>query len=136
MRNRDSFPANPNPTIPSIFVASIAVKLILLVLEARSKRAYLQYPYKSFPPEATSGIFSRSLFWWLNPLFVGGWRKILGLEDLYGIDEKLMAEGLLEKMEVAWEKCRYYLLYIHWSEPCGLLEHYTRNLMYDHGLSA
>ena len=113
----------------------MVVKLTLLVFEARSKRAYLQHPYKSFPPEATSGIFSRSLFWWLNPLFVGGWRKILGLEDLYRIDEELMAEGLLEKLEVAWEKCRYYLLYTHWSEPCGLLETHARSLMYEHWLS-
>ena len=114
LRNHDSFPSNPNPTIPGIFVASIAVKLVLLALEARSKRAYLQQPYKTFPPEATSGVLNRSVFWWLNPLFVGGWRKILGLEDLYGIDRDLMAEGLLERMEGAWEKCKSTVVPYAW----------------------
>ena len=111
LRSHDSFPPspNPNPTIPALFAASIAVKLVLLALEARSKRAYLQYPYAAFPPEATSGVLNRSFFWWLSPLFVGGWRKILDLEDLYGIDRELLAEGLLEKIERSWDKCRLCL---------------------------
>ncbi|MCJ1309562.1 hypothetical protein MMC25_003222 [Agyrium rufum] len=95
-----------NGAILGIFTASIGIKAILLLLESRNKRSQLKPVFRAYPPEATSGIFNRSFFWWLNPLFLGGFRKILALEDLYHADPELLSEGLQDRMQIAWEKHR------------------------------
>ena len=96
-----------NHAILALFTASIAIKVLLLFLEAKDKRSYLKFPYRSYPPEATSGIFNRSFFWWLNPLFTGGFRKILSLDDLYMIDQDLLSEPLQERMQKSWDHCTW-----------------------------
>jgi ATP-binding cassette subfamily C (CFTR/MRP) protein 1 len=58
--------------IVSLFAANIAVKTSLLILEAQSKRIYFSATDADRPPNETSGIFNRSVFWWLNALFLKG----------------------------------------------------------------
>lgn len=94
-------------TIVGLATASLVVEILLFLLELTSKRSFLRSPYRSWPPETTSGIISRSLFWWINPIFVRGFRKILSLDDLFATDPELLSEKLQEKMENSWKKCRY-----------------------------
>ncbi|KAF7589397.1 hypothetical protein BBP40_004340 [Aspergillus hancockii] len=49
------------PSRASIFVAVIAVKSFLLLLEENSKQSILKGPHRRRPKETTSGIFSRGL---------------------------------------------------------------------------
>lgn len=49
-------------TIAVLFSVSVAVKTILLVLEALEKRRFLRPEYKANPPEATASIFTKSFF--------------------------------------------------------------------------
>src|SRR5689334_16131041 len=58
-----------NHAIAYVSTAAVAVKALVLVLEALGKRRLLRPEYQDYPPEATSGIYNRSFFWWLNPLF-------------------------------------------------------------------
>ncbi|KAL1961479.1 hypothetical protein VTN77DRAFT_1836 [Rasamsonia byssochlamydoides] len=88
------------------FTAGIAAKVLLLTLEFRNKRHYLRSFYRQYPPELTSGIFNRTVFWWLNSLLVGGFRKILSLEDFFSPDEALKSAPLKEKIQAAWERHR------------------------------
>jgi ATP-binding cassette subfamily C (CFTR/MRP) protein 1 len=94
--------ANSN-VLAAVFTASITLKLALLVLEAQSKRPSLKQPYRNYAREALSGIFNRSFFWWLNPLFIGGFGKVLTLEDLGTIDESLASEPLRDCIQTIWD---------------------------------
>lgn len=92
-------------SIAGVLTAAFAVKVLLLIAESQSKRPYLRSPYRHYPPESTSGIFNRTLFWWLNGLFLGGFRKLLSLEDLFQPDEALKSAPLKVKIESIWERC-------------------------------
>jgi ATP-binding cassette subfamily C (CFTR/MRP) protein 1 len=52
--------------IAAAFTSALAIKLIILIAEAIDKRAILLDRYRHSSPEVTSGIYSRSFFWWLN----------------------------------------------------------------------
>ncbi|OOO14952.1 ABC transporter related protein [Aspergillus oryzae] len=73
--------------------ASTGTKLAMLLLEMREKTFYLQAPYRDYPPEATSGIVNLSFVWWINRLFMTGYRKLMGNRDLYDLEPGL-ASGL------------------------------------------
>jgi hypothetical protein len=88
-----------------LFTASISIKAVLLLLEAKGKRGYLKPPYNRFSPESTSAIFNQSFFWWLNPVLVTGFQKILTLDDLFTIDSALLSEPLQYQMQSSWDKC-------------------------------
>ena len=93
----------------SVFSASMGIKLALLFLEAQGKATYLRPPFRSLPPEATSGIFNQSFFWWLNSLIHAGFRKLLSLKDLYNIDGELRSERLRKRLQEAWNRrCKLY----------------------------
>ena len=85
-------------------LAMIASKIALLMLEAQEKRSSLKIPYQRLSPESTSGILNRSFLWWLNGLFIEGSRKLLLLQDLYGLDRNLTAEPLGRKMQISWDQ--------------------------------
>ena len=84
---------------------ALGVEMALLCLETVGKRPWLRMPFKDYPPEATSGIINRSFFWWLNPLFIRGFRKILLLDDLYSVDDELYSQQLQSRIQAAWQKC-------------------------------
>lgn len=93
----------------SSFVAGIsssllAVKLAIILVEAREKRNILLSPYNDLPPESTSGLYSRSLFWWLNPVFLLGYRSIIRDIDLSPTDEDLRSEVLRRRIQTHWSR--------------------------------
>ena len=93
--------------IAAVFTIGLGIKLTLLILEAQGKRPFLKDPYRDYPPEATSSIFSQSLLWWLNSLFFGGFRKLLSADDLYMVDNELSSERLRNNIQKSWNKrCR------------------------------
>jgi len=58
--------------ISSFYAADMAIKASLLFLEAQNKRAYFSGPDRDRPPQEISGVLNRSVFWWLNSLFLQG----------------------------------------------------------------
>ncbi|GLB10798.1 hypothetical protein AtubIFM57258_007210 [Aspergillus tubingensis] len=91
-------------SLGALSAATVTLKLLLLALEAQNKRSYLKEPLLAIPPESTSGLLARTVFWWLNRLFVIGFRKLLTLEDLFPTDSDLKSEGLRRKIGKAWKK--------------------------------
>lgn len=87
-----------------MFTTSLAIKAILLVLEAKEKRRYLNNTDRKRSPEETSSVFSQSVFWWLNTLFLTGFRGVLSLDDLYPIDEEMSSEHLAESFARTWAR--------------------------------
>ncbi|GKZ48059.1 hypothetical protein AbraIFM66951_011809 [Aspergillus brasiliensis] len=91
-------------SLGALSATTVALKLLLLTLEAQNKRSYLKEPLLAIPPESTSGVFARTVFWWLNRLFVNGFRKLLTLEDLFPTDKDLDSGGLRRKIGRAWKR--------------------------------
>ena len=52
--------------VAAAYTSTLGIKLIIIIAEAIEKRSILLDRYRSASPEATSGIYSRSFFWWLN----------------------------------------------------------------------
>ncbi|RGP81066.1 ABC multidrug [Fusarium longipes] len=84
----------PEFTYSSIFTATIAIKLGILLLEAQRKTRWVIWNEKERSPEETSGIFSLGVFFWLNKIFMEGYQKILKLEDLFPLDTSLHGKTL------------------------------------------
>ncbi|RAH55406.1 ABC multidrug transporter [Aspergillus piperis CBS 112811] len=81
----------------SIFSAALALKVCILLLEAQEKSRWLDWDEKKHSPEETSGIFSLGVFFWLNRMFLRGYRKVLATEDLYPLDSSFDATSLNEE---------------------------------------
>ncbi|GKZ25115.1 hypothetical protein AbraIFM66951_001571 [Aspergillus brasiliensis] len=81
----------------SIFSAALALKLCILLLEAQGKSRWVNWDEKKHSPEETSGVFSLGVFFWLNRMFLRGYRKILATEDLYPLDSSFDATSLNEE---------------------------------------
>ena len=104
LRSTDSF----NEIIAIVTTVAVAVKAVILVLEAVEKRHILKSEYAAYPPEATAGFYNRAVFWWLNPLFKNGFSNFLTVEDLSVLDKELSSERLLAMFEERWSKGEHY----------------------------
>lgn len=80
----------------------LAVKLLVLISEATEKTRILFTPYIDRSPEATSGLYSRGLFWWLNPLFRLGFRNVVNENDLFAADGDLLSKSLEIRFSRHW----------------------------------
>lgn len=90
-------------TLAALLWANLAVKLLLLVLESYEKRSFLTKPYNEYAAEELGGILNRSIFWWINPLLLQGYRSVLSPNDLSNIDQQLASETLDGKMKHTWD---------------------------------
>ncbi|KUJ09415.1 ABC transporter-like protein [Mollisia scopiformis] len=91
-----------------ILSALFAVKLMVLIFEATEKRRLLFSPYADPSPEATSGLYSRGLFWWLTPLFRLGFRNVVNEDDLFAADGDLLSKSLETRFNKYWaSRSRY-----------------------------
>ena len=79
----------------------VILKIALVCVEAMGKHNILRPEYKSTPPEALSGLYSKLFFWWLNPLFRTGFSRSLSVDDLFQLDKHLLSEYLYERLQVA-----------------------------------
>lgn len=111
-----------NQVIAYLATTAVVVKSIILVLEALDKRRVLRPDYRSYPPEATSNIYSRYLFWWLNPLFRQGFGHELEVDDLFVLDKHLQASYCYNQFQSAWSSgeslCNFCFFF---SLPCFLI---------------
>ena len=91
--------------VAAVFSGASAVKFAILVAEAIEKDGLLLSPFERHAPESMSGIYSQALFWWLNPLFLLGYKAILSHESLLMTDNKLMSTPVYRKFQRHWTKC-------------------------------
>ena len=86
--------SNAEHTYSNLFTAGVALKAALLVLESQQKSRWVNWNEKEHSPEETSGIVSLGVFFWLNKLFLAGYRKVLLLDDLHALDSSFDPEKL------------------------------------------
>ena len=101
-RTRTLFLDSNSRFIAGIFSSMIGVKVMVLLAEAVEKRHILLAPYRDLSPEETSGIYSRSFFFWLNQLMTSGFHRVLQNHDLYPIDRDMSSQALQQRMKTAW----------------------------------
>lgn len=83
--------------------AALVVRSLLLVLETSENRETISPQYGRISPENSTGIFSQSTYWWLNGLFMSGFRGELSLDDLYPLDEELLTKSLISRGDQQWK---------------------------------
>jgi hypothetical protein len=111
VRTRTLWMMNFEPTIPAIFSASLGLKIAILILEEVNKTRYIDASVGEAAAEETAGIFSRTLFWWLNRLIRTGFSKVLTVDGLPPIDRRLCSEALLATFTKRWEEGKSYMLW-------------------------
>ena len=92
--------------IAEVFTTATVIKFFMVVFEAVEKRQILRSAFAHYPPEATSGLFNRSFFWWLNSLFRNGFTSLLTIDELFTLDKHLASERIFPRMSSAWAKGR------------------------------
>ncbi|KAE8452406.1 hypothetical protein EG329_001107 [Mollisiaceae sp. DMI_Dod_QoI] len=91
-------------SVAAAFSSAIGIKCIVLIAEAVEKRQILLSRYRHTSPEATSGIYSRSFFFWLNNLMRTGFTRVLNNEDLYPIDDNMTSRFLYDRAQETWKR--------------------------------
>ncbi|CEJ57253.1 hypothetical protein PMG11_05953 [Penicillium brasilianum] len=84
--------------------AALVVRSVLLVLEAGANRKLLSPQNDRISPEIFTGIFSQGTYWWLNALFMSGFRGDLSLKDLYPLNEELLTRSLISRGNQRWKE--------------------------------
>ncbi|KAF4769687.1 hypothetical protein HAV15_011431 [Penicillium sp. str.  len=106
-RARTLFLDSSNRSIAGIFSSMIGVKVMVLLAEAVEKRNLLLGPYRDLSPEETSGIYSKSFFFWLNQLMTSGFQRVLQNHDLYPIDSDMSSSVLHQRMKDVWSSATH-----------------------------
>lgn len=86
----------------------LGIKLLILISEAAEKRQLLLDPNSEPSPEATSGLYSRGLFWWLTPLFWFGFKNVVTDDDLFSADGDLLPEALQVRFSKMWASSMWF----------------------------
>lgn len=98
----------------SLLIAIVPTRAILIVLEEWPKRKLLEENVGDWSAEETSGPLNRLTFWWLNGLFLKGYKTQLRVKDLGGNDDAFSSEKLLSRIEETLDKgdpnSKYYLV--------------------------
>lgn len=85
--------------IATLTSAALAVKVLLLALEEAPKHAPAGLEASK---ERSSGLWNRTVFWWLNTTFKKGFRSFLAVDDLSALDEHLDSPRLTSSLEYKW----------------------------------
>jgi ATP-binding cassette subfamily C (CFTR/MRP) protein 1 len=93
---------NAPKAIAVVFTVTVIIKFIVAIMEATEKRKILLAQYQNKNPEATSGIYSRAFFWWLNTLLTIGFRRIIRKEDLFPMEDEMSSSILAIRAKRLW----------------------------------
>ncbi|OAA65704.1 ABC transporter [Niveomyces insectorum RCEF 264] len=96
-----------NYTVAALFTTAFSIKVLLIVVESVQKFHHSVLAGKDVSPEDYQGIFGRTFFTWLNPLFLKGYRNNLTLDDLWTVDEDLKGQRLYERLLANWKRVNH-----------------------------
>ncbi|GFF28276.1 hypothetical protein IFM58399_01930 [Aspergillus lentulus] len=86
-----------SPGVPSLSTAATSLTVLLLNLEERRKKGF-ESDASATTREMQSGVWDRTFFIWLLPVFQRGFRGLLTIDDLADVDAELQAEVLYQKL--------------------------------------
>lgn len=96
--------------IGGLQVAVTVLSFALLILEEIPKTSSVKSSRQSRSPgkEAVSGFWSRTLFIWLNDVFLLGFRAIIKVEDLSNLGPEFSTESLVQGFDRIWAKGEFF----------------------------
>lgn len=94
--------------IACLFTVTFALWVVLLQLESFQKWNHVTFPPESIPPEERQGIFGRTFFWWLMPMFFKGYSRTISMDDLFAIDDDLKGTRLHERLLKSWHSGKHH----------------------------
>ncbi|KAF4958905.1 hypothetical protein FSARC_10903 [Fusarium sarcochroum] len=83
----------------AVFTTSLALKVVILLLETKSKNKWVTWDTDEHSPEETSSIFSLGVLSWLNSMFLQGYRSTISMDDLYPLDVALHSQQLHDRFK-------------------------------------
>ncbi|KAF3402447.1 Metal resistance protein YCF1 [Talaromyces pinophilus] len=89
--------------IARLYSVSIGLKLMWFYFESRTKQAHFLNRTIQYGAEEIHGLYSRSFFWWINQLFVLGFKKNLSVESLPQLDRALSSEVVHHEVKKPWD---------------------------------
>ena len=90
-------------TIANVFLASYVIKVVMLCLEAAEKRNLVRPRWKEASVEAAGGVFNRTLFIWLNGVFIRGFRTLLTVDTLGSLDNQILSASEPHTLIERWK---------------------------------
>ena len=87
-----------------LYAAQVLFRFALLLLESLGKESALHPGYQNLAPEETSGLFQRTLFWWVNRILADGSNGILRTQGLPALPESLSSQALRSTILKAWDR--------------------------------
>lgn len=93
-----------NVGMKGIYTTTVAIKFVILVLEAKEKQSCNTINSGAISPEQYSGLYSQGVLWWLNRLIWRGTRHVLRPHDLYPLTHDMTAESLGPRFWSIWTK--------------------------------
>lgn len=107
VRARTLWLNNVQLSISIIFTITTMIKLAVLILEESGKRRWLLPSKRPWSKEVTSGIFSRTLFAWLDRMMWKGYSSSFTVTSLPDIDCDLLSESVWSRVGPKLEKREY-----------------------------
>lgn len=89
------------PELSILYSITTGMKAVVMILEAQEKTLKVKSG-QTAPRESLSSIYSRSFFWWINPLFLKGFKNIIELRDLDNLEDPMTSKTLHLKMKQVW----------------------------------
>lgn len=102
-RTRTLFFLPDSYAVACILLASYLVKVLMFCTENISCHRYLRPEWKHASPEEKAGTIDRSLFLWLNQIFVKGFRAFLTLDTLTPVDSEILSASRPIKLQQRWD---------------------------------
>ena len=102
-RLRTAWLVDSDYTVACLFTAVFCARVSVLALESIPKWKHATMAPESIPPEEREGVFGRTFFWWLMPLFIKGYRRDLSMDDLFAIDDELKGAALYDRLLASWK---------------------------------
>lgn len=112
-RTRTLFFLPGSHSVASILLASYLVKVLMFCAENMSWYRFSRPEWKHATPEEKAGAIDRSLFLWLNHIFIKGFKTFLTVDMLTPVDPEILSASRPLKLQQRWDNGEIPLLILH-----------------------
>ncbi|EXJ85589.1 hypothetical protein A1O1_05954 [Capronia coronata CBS 617.96] len=102
VRARTLWTLQNNVPFAVAFSVSLGFQLALFIFESLEKETGYNRSYETLSKETAGNVFTRSLFWWVNPLLLRGFKQVLEIDQLPQMDNELSSPALQRKIWADW----------------------------------
>ncbi|KAI1626473.1 hypothetical protein EDD37DRAFT_648899 [Exophiala viscosa] len=102
IRARTLWTLQDNVPFAVLFSVSLGFELALFILESLEKESGFDRSYETLSRETAGNVFTRGLFWWVNPLLWKGFKHVLDTDNLPQIDNELSSPQHQQKIWADW----------------------------------